>query len=240
MENEGWLPIELNHPVENESSKSHSTSSYRIRNPQNSPIEIEDELPKKIQWFSKFGFGIGTVVAIVVVSTLIKFKPPSQETTEAVAPKPQSTPTELHPRESWKYELEPEVKEGKFFFTLENHNSWVRFLKFSPSGETLISGSYDGTLREWNLNNRSSSLFVIPNKSPILAVDFIHRSKALAVSSNDRSVRIWKLDRKPLSDLTNKKPNFDTSHPIETAISVAMSSDARSLARSYSSGKIEL
>jgi WD40 repeat protein len=40
---------------------------------------------------------------------------------------------------------------------LEGHDSSVRSVNFSPDGKTLVSGSYDNTIKLWNLRNRQGN-----------------------------------------------------------------------------------
>jgi WD40 repeat protein len=37
---------------------------------------------------------------------------------------------------------------------LEGHDNWVTSVSFSPDGKTLVSGSYDNTIKLWNVRNR--------------------------------------------------------------------------------------
>jgi WD40 repeat protein len=49
---------------------------------------------------------------------------------------------------------------GEYSGRLKGHDGIVRSLQFDPAGSHLYSGSYDGTVREWSMNDRSISRVV--------------------------------------------------------------------------------
>jgi WD40 repeat protein len=44
-----------------------------------------------------------------------------------------------------------EAASGKELFTITGHTDQVWFVKFTPDGKSLATGSFDGTVRLWNI-----------------------------------------------------------------------------------------
>ena len=42
--------------------------------------------------------------------------------------------------------------------TIEAHKDWIVSVAFSPDGETIASGSWDGTIKLWKISNGKETL----------------------------------------------------------------------------------
>jgi WD40 repeat protein len=79
---------------------------------------------------------------------------------------------------------------------LIGHTDYINTLAFSPSGQTLISGSFDKTVKVWNVQTGT----LIPGAAiqeymkdnrRILAIAYRPDGKAFALSSGDGSIKIF-------------------------------------------------
>jgi WD40 repeat protein len=48
--------------------------------------------------------------------------------------------------------------------TLEGHQQWVKAIAFSPEGQILVSGSFDQTLKLWDLHTKVCLMTIAPSK----------------------------------------------------------------------------
>jgi WD40 repeat protein len=74
--------------------------------------------------------------------------------------------------------------------TLAGHKDWVYAVAFSPDGKTLASGSYDRTIRLWNVATGANRVLRGHGRS-INSVAYSPDGKWLASGGDDASVRLW-------------------------------------------------
>lgn len=74
---------------------------------------------------------------------------------------------------------------------LTGHSDYVSFVAFSPSGDTLLSGSWDRTIRLWDTQTGELIRSFLENERRILSGDFSNNGKAFIVGSGDGSIKIY-------------------------------------------------
>lgn len=75
---------------------------------------------------------------------------------------------------------------------LVGHGHYVQEITVTDDGNYVLSGSWDGTLRLWNLNSGKSTRFVGHSKD-VLSVD-IYQSEAntkIVSASRDKTIKLW-------------------------------------------------
>ena len=77
--------------------------------------------------------------------------------------------------------------------TLTEHKGWVYSVSFSPDGQTLASGSDDGTVRLWDVNTGTLLYTLTEHRGSVYSVSFSPDGQTLASGSFDRTVLLWKL-----------------------------------------------
>lgn len=77
---------------------------------------------------------------------------------------------------------------------LRGHSDYITSLTFSPSGRTLISGSWDKTAKIWNVQTGEVIRDFSERTERILAVSFRSDGQAFALGSGDGTINIFRSD----------------------------------------------
>ena len=110
------------------------------------------------------------------------------------------------------------------------HTDTTFALAFSPDGHSLVSGSWDGTIKQWDLES-GALLWSGWHTNGALSVAFAPDGGLLASGGNDATVQLW--------DLKSGTPLQTLVHP-SPILSVAWSPDGRLLASGSFDGCIRL
>ena len=94
---------------------------------------------------------------------------------------------------------------------LSGHKGFVRSVVFSPDGKTIASGSYDNTVKLWNLSGQELRTLV-GHSGSVTSVVFSPDGKTIASSSWDHTVKLWNLSGQELHTL---KGHTDTVRSVE-------------------------
>ncbi|MDJ0556791.1 MAG: CHAT domain-containing protein, partial [Microcoleaceae cyanobacterium MO_207.B10] len=77
--------------------------------------------------------------------------------------------------------------------SLQGHNFYVEAVAFSPDGELIISGSWDGTIKLWKKDGTLVETLSGHNND-VLDVAFSPDGKLIALGSGDKTIKVWKKD----------------------------------------------
>ncbi|CCX09741.1 Similar to Periodic tryptophan protein 2 homolog; acc. no. Q9C270 [Pyronema omphalodes CBS 100304] len=86
------------------------------------------------------------------------------------------------------------VQTGQLLETLSGHDGPISSLSFAPDGSSLVSGSWDRTVRIWSIFTRTQTSEPLQQQADVLCV--IHRpdSKQLTVSTLDGQLTFWEIE----------------------------------------------
>jgi WD40 repeat protein len=89
---------------------------------------------------------------------------------------------------------------------IQGQSGWNIFsVGFSPDGNQIVSGSFDGTVRLWDVATRTEAVAPMSgDQNPVFSVAFAHNHRWIAAGGQSSTVRVW--------DTAN---NSQTTTPVE-------------------------
>lgn len=85
------------------------------------------------------------------------------------------------------------VQTGQLLDQLSGHEGPVASLRFSPDGNTLISGSWDHTVRLWSVFSRTQTSEPLQLQADLLSIAVSPDSQELAASTLDGQLTFWNI-----------------------------------------------
>ncbi|GCL41668.1 protein kinase domain-containing protein [Dolichospermum planctonicum] len=90
---------------------------------------------------------------------------------------------------------QPQVNSNKFIGnllqTLKGHSHGVSSVAYSPDGQTLASGSYDKTIKLWNVNTGKLLQTLEGHSDWVWSVAYSPDGQTLASESSDGTIKLW-------------------------------------------------
>merc|ERR1712226_797426 len=74
---------------------------------------------------------------------------------------------------------------------LQGHSHFVSDVVISSDGQFALSGSWDGTLRLWDLNTGNTTRRFIGHSKDVLSVAFSVDNRQIVSGSRDRTIKLW-------------------------------------------------
>jgi WD40 repeat protein len=106
--------------------------------------------------------------------------------------------------------------------TLQGHSGPVSSLAISPDGKTLVSGSWDKTIKLWNLATGEQIRTLTGHSEWVYSVAISPDGKTLASGGEDKTIKLWNL-------ATGEQIRTLTGHS-DWVFSIAISPDGKTLA----------
>jgi WD40 repeat protein len=81
-----------------------------------------------------------------------------------------------------------------FLHTLTGHSDWIHALAITPDGQTLVSASFDKTIKVWHLPTGELLHTLAKHAKGVLCLAISPDGKILASGSFDEKIHLWRLD----------------------------------------------
>ncbi|XP_013406202.1 receptor of activated protein C kinase 1 [Lingula anatina] len=90
----------------------------------------------------------------------------------------------------WRLERD-EQNYGTTQKSLRGHNQFISDVVMSSDGQFALSGSWDGTLRLWDLNTGVTTRSFVGHTKDVLSVAFSADNRQIVSGSRDKSIKLW-------------------------------------------------
>ncbi|KAH7729544.1 receptor for activated protein kinase c [Aphelenchoides avenae] len=91
----------------------------------------------------------------------------------------------------WNLEDEGPLLTGKPVKSLRGHGHFVSDVVMSSDGQYALTGSWDKTLRLWDLNTGQTTRQFVSHTKDVLSVAFSADNRQIVSGSRDRTIKLW-------------------------------------------------
>ena len=74
---------------------------------------------------------------------------------------------------------------------LPAHSAAITEVRYSPSGEVLLTASFDATVKLWSSRGHKLLNTLAGHSGKVMAADFNYNESYVATAGFDRTVKLW-------------------------------------------------
>ncbi len=100
------------------------------------------------------------------------------------------------------------LRTGQLIDILNGHTGPISSLCFSPNGAVLVSGSWDQTVRVWDIFEKKGSVEALNHASEVLSVDFHPNGKDIISTTLGGQLYLWQTDEGNLLGMIDCKQDL--------------------------------
>lgn len=98
---------------------------------------------------------------------------------------------EIDPSAEQYSEEDPDIRIGRAKRSLKGHNHYVQDVVLSLDGQYCLSGSWDGTLRLWDLSTGQTTRRFAGHTKDVMSVAFSVDNRQIVSASRDKTIKLW-------------------------------------------------
>lgn len=80
---------------------------------------------------------------------------------------------------------------GEALVEFKGHSNFCFSVNFSPMGNLIVSGSFDETIKLWDVRSGECVSTLPAHSDPVTGVDFNHDGNCIVSASHDGLIRVW-------------------------------------------------
>lgn len=109
------------------------------------------------------------------------------------------------------HDMNAEAQSAEHIGTLEGHAGTIVRVHWYPTGEIILTGSEDKTIRKWDVESGEETDRVIAHTADIKDVQFAPDFLTFVSASKDNTAKLWAFDT------FERMKEFSTDHPVNSA-----------------------
>ncbi|HRI39610.1 MAG TPA: WD40 repeat domain-containing protein, partial [Nitrospira sp.] len=118
------------------------------------------------------------------------------------------------------------------FGTMKGHEKGVRTIAFAPTGKMVATGSYDKTIKLWDVDSRREVATLKGHTDTVYGVRFSPDGHTLASCSADKSIKLW--------DVASRKELTSFREQEKTVYALAFIGNGKALVSGDGAGSVSL
>lgn len=124
------------------------------------------------------------------------------------------------------------VQTGKLLDVLSGHEAPISSLAFSPSSSSganqLVSGSWDRTVRVWNVFGRSRAVEPLSLNSDVLAIAIRPDGKEMAISTLDGQITFFDIQHGKQTNIIHGRKDISGGRKVDDRVTAANNASGKS------------
>lgn len=133
-----------------------------------------------------------------------------------------------------------DVDKGSLLFELKGHNDRIQDIHWSPDGKTIITASWDRTVKIWNASDGKLQMTLKGHRGFVVSARYLPTQDRVVTTSMDSTARVWDCQTgKPLFSIPLADKDVNEVNIVQRLGAILVTSDeGRARVFDYNSGAL--